>query len=256
MAVYAAIGATAVFLATLGLPRATNRIYLTTAAFVIVLVSVPFLKTLDRKRETDLLADLEARGFVPNTAEGKPPVALHFRPRKSDHDLKVELSALGMLGDRPAHVSSYSFEVGKGKNSDSVEALEVALDFPSQVLALALIPRTKLEDRPLSKLFATPPPVLGYSNLAKRWVLETSDTKFAASLITPELAAWLSQSPFKEKRWQLSDGWLSCTWFGKVYKEDLDALFERVETFIRLAGKVEVAQDEVRRSTHAAARRV
>jgi hypothetical protein len=223
-----------IYVFSLNLSRGTTKLVLFGGLAVIAIGFVVVEQGVQKKRRAGVAAALEGRGFVLNSADGSPPVALHYRPEK-DHSLfKPAYSALGLVGERPAHACEYELRIGRGKGAVYYHAFEAALDFPS-ALSLVLKPRLSAARRPISKMFAAPEPIFGSAELAKRWELECSDMDLGAALMSPGLAAWLAKAPVEERQWRVDGGWLSCTWTKQCQPEDLEPRFRRIEQFIELS---------------------
>jgi hypothetical protein len=233
-----------IYLITLNLPRVATKAIFVGGAVVLSLVYTGINSVVQRRRTDAIKANLSGRGFVLNSAEDKPPEILHYSPESGHQDFSPEFSALGVVGQHPAHVAEYTFEIAENKSSrsfrvsseQSIRVLEVAIDHPGAFPEFILRPHVSLAHRPLSELFSSSGSSLGDQRFAKRWDVECADLQFAESFLTPALQSWLASAPSQEKVWRLRNGWISCSWHKTCYSDDLDPMLERVRTFVELAG--------------------
>jgi hypothetical protein len=121
--------------------------------------------------------------------------------------------------------------VGYGKGSSTQRRLEAALECPPEWPPFELVPPLNFMSCPMTKLLSPPGERVGDRRFDAIWRLVSADRDAALAIVGPEVRGWLADAPSGE-RWCSRNGWLSCTWSGKIDEHDAERVLARTAMFL------------------------
>jgi hypothetical protein len=186
---------------------------------------VALIAYFDRKRRRELADALRTRGFVMNSDDGQQPHPLHYTPGKGQHSFKALYSALGTLGDRPAHIAEYKYTIGHGKGAQHHRRTEFAVDFDADA-PLFTVQRRRGVFAASANLHTRD------ETINKAWrALVGENAQAFEFLSAPGLADCLVAPHKDHEQWAVGAGWVSLTIRRGIKAADVDAGFEDVRKF-------------------------
>ncbi|HYE63756.1 MAG TPA: hypothetical protein VD997_17320 [Phycisphaerales bacterium] len=217
-----------IFISSLKLQRNERKLWTAGVVMAGFVTQLGMAAWYDSQRRKALNEALTQRGFVPNTADESPAQALHYLSQSEHHSFKAVLSALGTIGDRPAHFAEYQYTIGRGKGSQTFKMAEFAVDVSPAAMPLRLLRRRGVFKKAAN--LATM-----YERINKEWqAADGREGEASMKLSLPYYESMLGEAQPTDEQWCVSDGWASLTIRRTVRAEDLDAVYGRVMMFAKI----------------------